>query len=176
MNVLWVYRVITFVAALALGLVVLAMCVHTSSNLDTILRAFGDDTGSFPYTTLGITVGCITAISLFIMLALDFFINTIFTSMIVFELAWSLILCILWISVGATTLSEGKTIFKGHPCSDFQLITNAKNICDDIHPIAITAFVDFAVLFLYTGTLLFIAFTSSGTTPPWTTSLKNRSK
>lgn len=102
---------------------------------------------------------CVVAIR---RLALDFFFENIFTSFIIFEISWSCklslttlyrrrahtstltaILWILWISVGATTLSEGKTIFKGQPCSDFDVVLPAaKNICDDIHPIAIIAFVN----------------------------------
>lgn len=72
---------------------------------------------------------------------------SVFASSLVYHRAYALrcpaILWILWISVGATTLSEGNTIFKGHTCDDFDVVLPAaKNICDDIHPIAIIAFVN----------------------------------
>ncbi|EIW56449.1 uncharacterized protein TRAVEDRAFT_49273 [Trametes versicolor FP-101664 SS1] len=176
MNLLWLYRGFTFVLVSIISLVVIAFCAHTSTNLDKILAAFELE-GSFPYTNLGIAVGAITIVSKVLLLALDFFIDNTFTSFIIFEISWSSILWILWISVGATTLSEGNTIFKGHTCDDFDVVLPAaKNICDDIHPIAIIAFVNAFLLFLYTGVLFFAAFTTSSSTPPWTTSLKNRNK
>lgn len=56
------------------------------------------------------------------------------------------IVWILWISVGATTLSQGNRLFKGSQCSDFSVVLpDAKEICDDVHPIAIVAFVNFAL-------------------------------
>ncbi|KAI0354289.1 hypothetical protein OH77DRAFT_1521906 [Trametes cingulata] len=176
MNLLWLYRVFTLVLVCIVSLVVIALCAHTSTNLDKLLSAF-ELSGSFPYTSLGIAVGAITIVSNALLIFLDFFFDNIFTSFIIFEISWSSILWILWISVGATTLSEGKTIFKGESCSDFDVILpSAKNICDDIHPIAIVGFVNAALLFLYTAVLLFAAFTSSGSSSPWTTSLKNRGK
>ncbi|KAH9852950.1 hypothetical protein C2E23DRAFT_859582 [Lenzites betulinus] len=142
MNILWLYRVFTLVLACIISLVVIALCAHTSTNLDKILAAF-DLTGSFPYTSLGIAVGAITIVSNALLIFLDFFFENIFTSYIIFEIPWTSILWILWISVGATTLSEGSTIFKGHSCSEFDVVLpSAKNICDDIHPIAIVAFVN----------------------------------
>ncbi|KAI8990401.1 hypothetical protein BD414DRAFT_514185 [Trametes punicea] len=177
MNILWLYRAFTLVLTAIVALAVIGLCAHTSTNLDKILSLIGV-TGSFPYTTLGITVGAITMIANALLLFLDFFFDRIFTSMIVFEIPWLSILWILWISVGATTLSQGKKIFTGHPCSDFNVVLpSAKNICDDVHPIASLAFVNFALLFLYTATLLVVAFTSnSAYSSPWTTSLKNRNK
>ncbi|KAI0369287.1 hypothetical protein BV20DRAFT_980234 [Pilatotrama ljubarskyi] len=174
MNLLWIYRVFTLVLACIVSLVAIALCAHTSTNLDKILAAF-DLSGSFPYTSLGIAVGSITIISNALLIFLDFFFDNVFTSFLIFEISWSSILWILWISVGATTLSEGKTIFKGQSCSVFDLVPSAQNICEDIHPIAIVGFVNAALLFVYTAVLLFAAFTSSGSSP-WTTSLKNRGK
>ncbi|KAI0632979.1 hypothetical protein C8Q77DRAFT_1158424 [Trametes polyzona] len=175
MNILWLFRVFTFVLTAIVALVVIALCAHTSTNLDEILEVFGLS-GSFPYTNLGIAVGAITIVSNVLFVALDIFFENIFTSFLIFEISWSSILWILWISVGATTLSEGKTNFSGHDCSEFVDVPTAKSICDDIHPIAIIGFVNAALLFLYTGVLLFTAFTSSGSGSPWTTSLKNRDK
>ncbi|KAI0673116.1 hypothetical protein C8Q78DRAFT_969908 [Trametes maxima] len=179
MNILWLYRVFTLVLVCIASLVVIALCAHTSSNLDKILSLVGL-AGSFPYTTLGITVGAISIVSNALLIFLDFIFDTIFTSMLVFEIAWFSILWILWISVGATTLSEGNRIFSPYSCDDFSrafdVPKSLSNICEDIHPIVIVAFVNFALLFLYTAVLLFVAFTSSGSTPAWTTSIKNRNK
>ncbi|KAI0369285.1 hypothetical protein BV20DRAFT_946548 [Pilatotrama ljubarskyi] len=177
MNVLWLYRVFTFVLACILSLVVIALCVHTSSNLEDILPAFGYDEGDFPYATLGIAVGAITTSWVLSRIGLDFFFERLFTSFIIVEIAWTSILWVLWIAVGGTTFSEGSTIFKGKPCSEFDIVLpKAKDVCDDIHPIGSVAFVIYALLFVYTGALLVVAFTSSGSTPPWTTSLRNRNK
>ncbi|KAI0327348.1 hypothetical protein GY45DRAFT_1373236 [Cubamyces sp. BRFM 1775] len=176
MNVLWLYRVFTLVLTSILSLVVIALCAHTSTHLDNILDRFGL-TGSFPYATLGIAIGCITIVTNIIMLGLDFFFDNIFTSMPIFEVPWLSIMWILWISVGATTLSQGKQLFKNTPCSDYAVvIPDAKEICDDIHPIAIVGFVNFALLFLYSMSSLVAALFSSGSSSAWTTSLKNRGK
>ncbi|KAI0651174.1 hypothetical protein C8Q79DRAFT_898528 [Trametes meyenii] len=176
MNVLWLYRVFTFALACILSFVVIVLCVRSSDNLGVILRAFGDD-DTFPYPTLGIAIGCMTLISYIIMLALDFFIENVFTSMLVFEIAWSSVLWVLWISVGATTLSEGNTIFKGRSCSEFDVVLPmAKDICVDIHPIGSISFVAYALLFLYTGVLVVVGFSSFGSTTAWKTTLKSRNK
>ncbi|KAI0659625.1 hypothetical protein C8Q70DRAFT_915218 [Cubamyces menziesii] len=176
MNILWLYRVFTLVLTCILSLVVIALCAHTSTHLDNILEHF-DLTGSFPYATLGIAIGCITIVTNIIMLGLDFFLDNIFTSMPVFEVPWLSIVWILWISVGATTLSQGNRLFKGSQCSDFSVVLpDAKEICDDVHPIAIVAFVNFALLFLYSMSSLVAALFSSGSSSTWTTSLKNRGK
>ncbi|KAH9902774.1 hypothetical protein C8Q73DRAFT_785408 [Cubamyces lactineus] len=176
MNLLWLYRVFTLVLACILSLVVIALCAHTSSHLDNILD-YLHLTGSFPYADLGIAIGCITIVTNIILLGLDFFFDNIFTSMPIFEIPWLCIVWILWISVGATTLSQGNQLFKGTPCSEYAVIfPDAKDICNDIHPIAIVAFVNFALLFLYSMSSLVAALFSSSSSSTWTTSLKNRGK
>ncbi|KAI9058793.1 hypothetical protein FKP32DRAFT_1581201 [Trametes sanguinea] len=177
MNALWLYRVFTLILVAIISLAVIGLCVHTSNNLNDILSAIGVS-GNFPYTSLGIAVSVITLVSSALMIVLDIFFDNVFTSFLIFEIPWLSIVWILWISVGATTLSQGKTIFKGQPCSDFNVfLPSAKEICEDVHPIAIIAFINFALLFLYTATLVVVAFASSSSySSPWTSSLKNRNK
>ncbi len=56
------------------------------------------------------------------------------------------VLWVLWIAVGGTTLSNGKTLFGDEKCEDFHVILpEAEDACDDIHPIASIAFVTFAL-------------------------------
>ncbi|CDO68772.1 hypothetical protein BN946_scf184989.g38 [Trametes cinnabarina] len=176
MNVLWLYRVSTLILVSIVSLAVIGLCVHTSNNLAQVLAFFGLGAGSFPYTTLGIAVSAITLVSSALLIALDIFFDNIFTSYLAFEIPWLSILWILWISVGWTTLSEGHMIFQGITCSLFTQ-PNTKEICEGIHPIAIIAFINFALLFLYTGVLMVVAFTSSSSySSPWTSSLKSRNK
>ncbi|KAI0354290.1 hypothetical protein OH77DRAFT_526177 [Trametes cingulata] len=177
MNALWLYRVFTFVLACILSIVVVALCAGTSSNLDEILPLIRRDQDNFPYAHLGIAVGVMTLVSYSVMMGLDLLFERVFTSFMVVEMVWTSILWVLWIAVGGTTFSEGNTLFEGKPCSMFDVVLpKAKDVCDDIQPIGSVAFVTFALLFVYTGVLLFVAFTSSNSTPPWTTSVKNRSK
>ncbi|KAL7278699.1 hypothetical protein ACG7TL_007701 [Trametes sanguinea] len=177
MNALWLYRVFTLILVAIISLAVIGLCVHTSNNLNEILSAI-QVSGHFPYTSLGIAVSAITLVSSVLLIVLDFFFDNIFTSYLIFEIPWLSIVWILWISVGATTLSEGKTIFQGQPCSTFNVVLpSAKEICEDVHPLAIIAFVNFALLFLYTASLVVVAFASSSSySSPWTSSLKNRDK
>ncbi|KAL1943254.1 hypothetical protein VTO73DRAFT_4329 [Trametes versicolor] len=177
MNAPWLYRVITFVLASILSLVVIVFCVKSKDHLDDIVNAVGGrgqfNASNYPYATLGIAVGVMTVVSKVAMLALDFFFESIFTSYIIFELGWSCVLWVLWIAVGGTTLSNGKDLFGDENCQDFHVILpEAEDACDDIHPIASIAFVTFALFFLYSGVLVFLAFSGSG----WNTSLRSRTK
>ncbi|KAI0830258.1 hypothetical protein BC628DRAFT_991744 [Trametes gibbosa] len=173
MNNLWLIRLCAFVLACILSLVIIALCAISNSNLSEILLK--SEVGRFPYASLGIAIGVITLVSMIIMIVLDFFVDNFFTSYMIFELSWTSLLWVLWIAVGGTTLANGKTLFQGATCEEFDLVSpKAKDVCNDIHPIASVAFVTFALFFIYGSLLVVLSFRSSST--GWTTSVKNRSK
>ncbi|KAI0632978.1 hypothetical protein C8Q77DRAFT_860736 [Trametes polyzona] len=175
MNLPWLYRAATIVAVCVLSLAVIVLCAQSNSNLDGLAGVALPNRDDYQYATLGEAVGSITVVTGLLLLILDIFLQDLFTSFLVTELAWSTILFILWIAVGATTLTNGKTLFKGRPCSDFDVILEkAKDVCEDIHPIATLSFITYAFLFLYSGVLIFLGLSSGS--GGWTTSLKNRQK
>ncbi|KAI0327343.1 hypothetical protein GY45DRAFT_1257163 [Cubamyces sp. BRFM 1775] len=145
MNLFWLYRVLTLVSTCILSIVVIVLCAQTTIDLDDLLKGFSDHP-SLLYANLGIAVGCITAFTTIVMICLDICCDKPFTSLPAFELPWFCVLWILWVVSGAITLLKGDQMFGEIECTALSVISPyGKAICDKYHPIAIIAFVNFAL-------------------------------
>jgi len=160
---LGIFRISVLAWTVLCGIIVLAL---GGNSISVTEQYFNDYSG---YAALGVATGVLAFVTLPIMIALDFFLST-FTSWIVVELSW---LSLLWVLFLATAADAANDLSKINNTCDF-FYTQENNVCHETQGLAAFAFLAWIPLMAYTITLLVVAILNSGAnTNIWTSSVKD---
>jgi len=107
-----------------------------------------------PASALGLAVAVISAVTLPVMLVADIIRRGAFTSMIVVEITWLFILCILWVASAGTTTSRFNLYF---PVGCISIYSIDIEICHEVQAIAAFAFLNFIIFLVYASALCVMA-------------------
>ncbi|KAI9574365.1 hypothetical protein HD554DRAFT_2046517 [Boletus coccyginus] len=126
---------------------------------------------SVTLNALVIGAGVLSMLTLPVMLVIDIARRGFFTSMIVVELSWLGLLCILWVAAAGESLSAYNLIFS-LACSYEESVLNG--ICQEAQASIAFSFLNFIILLLYTGALFVMAMiaASRGQSDIWLSSVK----
>ncbi|KAJ3005427.1 hypothetical protein NUW54_g2461 [Trametes sanguinea] len=180
MNSFWLYRVFTLVLVTVFSIVVLGLCAHASMYLNELLHIGVGVAGGRSYhcAVLGLVAAIITFLSTVPMLLSAVFLETSFTSYVIFDIYWLSILYMLWVSVGSVTLDDGSVLYLGRGnCFDYteHLPQMVRVECSVTHAIAAFEFAIFGFLFIYVVALVAVAFQYRAKmhASPWTRSVRD---
>ncbi|KAG6331782.1 hypothetical protein ID866_7307 [Astraeus odoratus] len=136
-------RTIIFSFASVLSLGVLGICAH-------ILWLTQGYTNSYlAFAPFGTASSCITVVSLPLFLILGRSKRRIFTSAVIFEIVWFLVLWVLWVATAGTTVAA-KSFFYPDGCFGV-------SVCIEVTVMEALAFLNFFAIFIYYDVLFLYA-------------------
>lgn len=149
MAVLPWFRAIIFSISSALALVVIGICAH----IESLIAGYHDV--NLTFVALGLAAGSLTVVSLPLFLILGRVRRGVFTSMIVFEIVWFLIIWVVWVSTAVDTVA-GRAYYFPDGCIYTDYPTT-NQICYEITVAEGAAFVIFFSAFIYYDTIVLYA-------------------
>ncbi|KAF8559976.1 hypothetical protein OG21DRAFT_1429300, partial [Imleria badia] len=123
-----------------------------TANLIALIQQYYNETATF--SILAITVAALSLVTLSVMLVVDFLRHGAFMSMIVVELGWLFILCVLWVATAGETVSRFNISFP-EGCDFRNTLLNGA--CQQVQVVQAFSFLNFIILLLYTIVLCVMA-------------------
>ncbi|KAG0695318.1 hypothetical protein DFH29DRAFT_1072526 [Suillus ampliporus] len=165
MSVFSVIHLIIFSLSIVFSLIVLGLNAYFLSVM--VPHQF-----YFIFSALGIATAVLTILTVLIMLIVDLIRHGAFTSMIVIELVWLLILSILWI-VTAGVAAAGFSLYFPQGCIYATDDPTANAYCMELQAVLAFAYLNFFIFLGYTSTLLALSLIElSRGKSVWTSSVK----
>ncbi|KIK95944.1 hypothetical protein PAXRUDRAFT_11145 [Paxillus rubicundulus Ve08.2h10] len=150
MAIIPLLRTTVFSLAIVFALVVLGICAHIQWLISPVHNPV-----SLSFSAFGIAAASVTVVSLPLMLFLGIRRRGVFTSMIVFEIVWCLVLWVLWIAAAGDTAAD-RTYYFPDGCV-FQNYPTTNQICMEFTVVEAFAFLIFLSVFVYYDVLLLYA-------------------
>ncbi|KAI6146307.1 hypothetical protein BKA82DRAFT_142902 [Pisolithus tinctorius] len=157
MAIIPLIRAIIFALATLFSVVVLGICAHleylTSGNTNSYLS----------FAAFGLASACVTAVTLPLFFILGHARRGVFTSMVIFEIVWFLVLWVLWVATVGDTVVD-RAYFFPEGC----VLNNRKNtahcslasvnqICYEVTVVEAFSFLNFFAVFFYYDILVLYA-------------------
>ncbi|KIK20381.1 hypothetical protein PISMIDRAFT_682330 [Pisolithus microcarpus 441] len=153
MAIIPLLRTIVFALVTLLSLVVLGICAHieylTSGNSSTYLS----------FAAFGLASACVTVVTLPLFFILGHARRGVFTSMIIFEIIWFLVLWVLWVATSGDTVVD-KAFYFPDGCI-FNNYPTINQICYEVTVVEAFAFLNFFAVFFYYDVLVLYAIISA---------------
>ncbi|KAF8839297.1 hypothetical protein BDN67DRAFT_781701 [Paxillus ammoniavirescens] len=166
MAIIPLLRTTVFSLATVSALVVLGICAHIQWLISPLRNPI-----FLSFSAFGIAAASVTVVSLPLMLFLGTRRRGVFTSMIVFEIVWCLVLWVLWVATAGDTAADRAYYFP-EGCI-FQDSPTTNQICIEFTVVEAFAFLNFLCVFVYYDVVFLYAIINAIRGKPiWTASVK----
>ncbi|KAF5393694.1 hypothetical protein D9757_000361 [Collybiopsis confluens] len=163
MAFLSVMRLTVFIATLVCSVIVVALSAHFTWVTVTFDGVY------FASVVVALTASVLSIISLSTMIALDFTRKGAFTSKVLTEVIWILVLWIVWVAAASLLAQDQEVLGVGVGCDDAFFPA----ACQEYNAIEAFSFLAWLSLLNYNITLLIYAIVGSARgTSPWSSSVK----
>ncbi|KAI5982045.1 hypothetical protein EDD15DRAFT_223890 [Pisolithus albus] len=153
MAIIPLLRTIVFALVTLLSLVVLGICAHIE------YLTSGDSSTYLSFAAFGLGSACVTVVTLPLFFILGHARRGVFTSMIIFEIIWFLVLWVLWVATSGDTVVD-RAFFFPEGCI-FNNYPTANQICYEVTVVEAFAFLNFFAVFFYYDVLVLYAIISA---------------
>ncbi|KAG0700956.1 hypothetical protein DFH29DRAFT_876236 [Suillus ampliporus] len=144
-------RAVVFSLASILALVVIGICAH----IESIVAGYQYHNVHLSFVALGLAAGCLTVLSLPVLLIVGRVRRGAVVSMIVFEIVWFFVLWAMWVGTAGDTVA-GRAYYFPDGCI-YSNYPKANQICYEIIVVEAVAFIIFFCVFIYYATVVLYA-------------------
>ncbi|KAI6120860.1 hypothetical protein EDD16DRAFT_574886 [Pisolithus croceorrhizus] len=153
MAIIPLVRTVVFALVTVFSLVVLGISAH----LEYLTN--GNSNPYLSFAAFGLASACVTAVTLPLFFILGHARRGVFTSMIIFEIVWFLVLWVLWVATAGDTVVD-RAYFFPVGC-DYSNYPTVNQICYEVTVVEAFAFLNFFIVFFYYDVLILYAIISA---------------